>query len=305
MCMSIILFTLCSYPCDWIYCWMEWKMILKCKQSISREAERQREKKTRNQRAKRIKRIECAHDCNFNSNFAPNMAMTYYLTHRDAITPSAPCALCSVRHFSLSPSFSFWFSCQCNQISGIKKYITNEFDKQLASFSDCESPFFFAKFVTLFTRTFFFHPFVSVYSNIEQYQNGSQSMGFDWTNNLLTSVSITVIDVEIMAFFQFETIRVIGRFFALSLSFSSSLFLRLSPAFRVSRPFLTLHKNQCKFLKIKLIQFLTCHIWSQHIYTYTRRSHNKKSIHFNDVVDQWYWVQNMETWSNRESRIML
>lgn len=58
-------------------------------------------------------------------------------------------------------------------------------------------------------------------------------------------------------------------------------------------------KNQCKFQKIKLIQFLTCHIWLR-IFTHARRWWHKKS--FKWCFIHWYWPQNMVTCSNRSEQ---
>lgn len=136
------------------------------------------------------------------------------------------------------------------------KTASNKFDEHLATV--CVVVVVFFQFVTRFSCKgcvcFFFRRW--------QWRNSSQTL-FDWTNNLLTSVSITVIDVEIIAFFQFKMIHVISRFFS-SLPHSP---LCVS----------ILCKNQCKFQKIKLIQFLTCHIWLR-IFTHARRWWHKKSF---------------------------
>lgn len=64
----------------------------------------EREKKSKS----RHESIECAHtNGNFNSNFAPNMALTYYTLHS--------------KTFSQQFLSCRWFSCQHNHISGIEQ----------------------------------------------------------------------------------------------------------------------------------------------------------------------------------------
>lgn len=91
---------------------------------------------------------------------------------------------------------------------------------------------------------------------------------FDWTNNLLTSERITVIDVEAIMFIQFR------------MKFDRCSFSRFHSGVHFLFRCVKFNVNFSE-----LIQFLAAHI--------------RTRTDFNDGTVDWYWGQNMVTWSSR------
>lgn len=126
-----------------------------------------------------------AHDANSNSNFRPNMAMTYYLT---LYTPNAigTCALFLHSISCVSLRVCRWFSCQYNHISSISTAHTKKnsgtVDKNLR-------------------LAYFFNHFLFVFFSFGRCQNQ-----YIWSSKpfVLSSTNIAVIDSETITVFQYS-----------------------------------------------------------------------------------------------------